>query len=726
MATTWIRLSGRVVASAAALATLTGAVDNPSRTRATLTGTVSRASIDSFDARCIRSGYKVKLDGTWIPAVDLVGDLEIRESRDALVSSCSFGLQGPQWAPLATRKVWTRVPVEVWEINGPPGAEITRLRWTGYVRGCSPAAGGAPTVRVDCGDAGMLYAEQQLCFEVDPLAGMTRGEIVTEAALDVGLTLVDVPDGAEFTKPVQAINDQFGGWLRSFIEPELWWSRFDTDGRLRCWLPTLREAPEAADEVWDWPAGDILEIEVTPPSPSASRYVLRGFGAVHVDELGQSTKKTVVEIEAEYSRKSAVSRQETDGSVTDLGVTPEAAVLRLVQRITDTQVSRGGLVLDQETIEESYYNPRAARQVTDVIGGELDYRSVLIDEAGEYVLWQQERFVEVGRRRISNSYDLTRTQVGSTTKVYGWGLRSQGIQGVEDVAPSVADSYVYGDGSSYFEDAEVYGLREEHIAAREYDTETGHEKLVTTDSYGYRALRAAITPPVAGYYLLADGTAQHELVANWRRYARSEVRPLYHDDGETAGKLETKYAYSVPRQLAGVGFYQFGDFDAPVAVERWTTTDIRREQINVLTTDSWERVTYRDGEEPLVETFSGRPPVPRYLASVWSQLVQEPFELVDEDPTVEAWWGFKREVLSNDNLQGLDEAQRLVAELRARRLAPRVRVRRHQALAELGATIELRAPHQSLRHWALLIESTTRRNLATAAQLGEYVLEVRG
>lgn len=725
MATTWVRLTGRVVASAAAVATLTGAVDNPAVDLATLTGTVSRARVDSVEARCIRSGYKVKLDGSWVPAADLVGELEVTESRDALTATASFGLKGSQWAPLATRTVWTRTPVEIWEINGPPGEELTRLRLAGYVRTCSPSTGPGPVIRVEVGDAGMIYEDQTLCHEIEPLEGLTRGEIVAEMAADLGIVDVDCPAGEVYTKAVQAINTRFGDWLRDFTEPELWWSEFTATGGLRCWRPVLRESPEPADEIWSIADGTLTEVEVEPPRDVPSRYVMRGFGAVHVDELGQETTSSVVEIWSIYAPARALTRQESDGSITDLGLSPHSPVLRLTQRLTDTIVRRGGLVLTQETTEEGYYNPREANKVTDPDNSELDYRTVLIDERGDFVAYSEERWMEKGRRRVTKTYDTTRTQTGETTEVYRWSLRTKGIQGVEDAAPSVFDAFVHGDGVSYSTAVEVYQLAERHVATRTFDATSGRETLVEVDSYGYYAPRAAVDPAVAGFYLLADGTAQIEITANWRQFARTETHPLYHEDGTTAGVFETKSAWLAPRVLDGYGFYSWGDADSVLSSERFQVTEIRREQINVLSTDSWERVTYRDGEEPQREIFSGRVPPPRYLQSPWTQLVQEPIEVVVDDPVLEAWFGFRREVLSNDYVQTLDEAERLVDELRARELAFKVRCRRHQALARIGSTVELRAPHQGLAHRGLVIQATTRRDLATGAQLGEYLLEVR-
>lgn len=721
MATTWVRLTGRVAASAAAVATLVGSVDNPDRERATLVGTVSRAALDSFEARCIRSGYKVKLGGEWIPAADLVGELEISESRDALVSSCSFGLQGPQWAPLATRQTWTRTAVEVWEINGPPGEEITRLRWSGYVRSSSPATGTAPTVKVDCGDAGMLYDEQQLCFEVEPLAGMTRGAIVAEAAAGVGLTALDVPAGAEYTKPVQAINDAFGSWLRAFIEPELWWSGFTADGTLRCWRPVLRAAPEAADEIWDWSAGDIIELEVAPPSPSASRYVLRGFGAVHVDELGFRTETKVIETYKTYSPRIATHIQDDSGALTPMGSTATSPTYMLYRRIVDTQMTRGALLISQETIEHGWFNPRAANRITDGLSGTIVYRTCYVDEDGEFVRNTREQFVELGRTRVFPSYDVDGTRIAEVTQIWRYQRQPAGVSVTPSTDITVDGVFVFSDGVSDVRWYEDYGLAEEHRLEATFD-DAGYESFVTVDSYGYYTPQAALN--AAGFSLRSDGVATAEFSPTWRRFSRSEVEQ-YVSDGVLVGKASTRYGYTIGRMRAGIGPYDYGDFSSVWASERFGAIDGQRETYNTVSSDSWEKVTYSPGTEPKRETFSGRVPSPRWKTSVWTILKQEPFELVVDDPTVEAWWGFRRQVIANDYLQSIDEAARLVEELRARSLATTVRVRRHQALVTLGATIELRAPHHGLCHRALLVELRTRRNLATAAQLGEYVLEVR-
>lgn len=732
------KLSGTVAASGALLGSFTGTVDD-GIAPATFTGTVSRDAIDAYESPCIRTGFRIVLDGEEIPASDLVA-YDHKESLDSAVQFLDFTLVGQQHALLADRRLWTLTPVELYVVNGPPGSEIEELRFTGYVRTASQEGAGAgslrsgsgfgnATTKVSCFDEFGRFAEFALCRELDPLSGYTRGEIVRDFCADAGLTAVDVPDGAVYTKGVQAVNVKLGEFLRPFVEPEGWKLRMrprafvDGGGVLTAWTPALKEAPLAPDDTWDLSRSQSFRIE--PPRDVPSRWVVRGFGAVFVDELGVTTKVNRTEVWDLYAIKVAISEQDSGGSVSPTGASPGAAELRLVQLILDTTVSRGTKTLTQESEEWGWYNPRAAKLETNTGSGGYDYRTVLIDEEGEYVSLPRETFGPISRTRVTYDYDVDDNPTGAFEELFRYYRRTQGVMQVGDSAVSVVGSYVFGDDVSYDASVEHYGLAETHQSTRVFDDETGAEAELVVVSSGYVALRSLIGPGVhSGYYILSNGLGQSEIVANWRQYAETTKRNIV-VDGTLQGTVEIEKTLDTPRVLKDFGTYQWGDYDSNKTEQELLMSSYKRVQYNVISTEVYEKVTREAGKRPVRETLSGRVPQPRYKSSAWTYLAQQPIELVIDDPAAEEFFGFRREVVQNDGIQDLDEARRVVRNRRERALCYRVTVGRNESHNRIGSTVLLKHPDWGLLHRGLMTEAATHRNRPQPVQTGTYTFEVQ-
>lgn len=715
------RLSGTVVASGDRPGTFVGTVDN-GETPATFVGTVSLSLVNAYGATCIRTGYRIVLNGVEIPDADLVS-FDLKESLDSSITFLDFVLVGPQYAVLANRQTWTITPVELYVVNGPPGSEREELRFTGYVR---TGREEGSTVKVSCYDELGRFSEFALCHEIEPLAGMTRGAIVRELCADAGLTAVDVPDGAVYTKGIQAKNVKLIEFLRPFVEPEGWKLRSvprafdDGGGVLTAWSPALKLAPQAADDVWDLSRSQSIRLE--PPSGVPSRWVLRGYGAVFVDELGQQTKTQVTEVWDLYAPKVAIFQQDTAGVITSTGFDPLSASLRMVQRLVDTTVSRGGKVLLRESTEWGWYNRRAAKAYTNPPG--YGYLNVFIDEEGEYVTSPRESFLQVSLNRVIYAYDINGNATGATEELSRYFRRTMGVMNPNDGGTSVVTAYVYGDDDSYYDRYERYGLAESHVTTRTFDAATGAEAQVITKSWGYVSPRSAIGPETwVGGYVRSNGIGQINLVANWQQYAEKTTRNII-SDGTLQGTLEIEKRFDTARILKDFGAYQWGEYDSNSAFEQLMISGTRKVQFNVLSSETYEKVTREAGKPPVRETLTGRVPQPRYKASAWTYLAQQPIELIVDDPVAEAFFGFKRETVQNDSIQSLEEAERVVRNRRARALAYRVTVARNESHLRLGSTVFLKHPDHSLAHRGLMVEANTRRSRPQPSQTANYTFEV--
>jgi len=663
----------------------------------------------------------VKLDGAWVDPAELAGPVEIQETLDSPVVRASFGLIGPAWSALATEKVWTLTPVEIWWNTGAPGDVVLEQRFDGYVRTCQQAEGG-PAVKVECQDAiTAKYGGYDLCHEVEPFAGLTRGEIVREVCLDAGLSAVDCPDGAVWQKGLFTDSKKLFEFLREFIAPEGWKMRVARDGSaLELWRPELLAPPIPADD--EWGLTRIEKIQIEPPRDVPSRWVIRGLGAVTVDELGQVTTTTVTKVYDIYAPKRAVSRQETNGSITDLGVTAYPSSLRLVTQIVDEKTERGGRPVRQVTYEWGWYNPRAAQYQANPAGGTYDPLQVYIDEDGEFVLWSEEKFCGVGRRTQEWVWNDDRENTASTVTVKRWFGRLTGSSNPTYYPlPSNYSAYVWGDGESYNAAAEEYGDADEVVVTREFDAATGAVFRETEETWGYYARGMAVDGTVNAN-IRYSGRAQLTSPANWNLYRRKILTNLIAADGTLEGQIEQVRGYKVHPSPAGA--YDWGDFQSSDWVEQWRTIFYKLTQFNVISEDQYEEVTWSSEGGRQARVLTGRVPSPGYRASAWTELRQAPIEVASDDATLEAWFGFRRRILQNDYVQTLEEARDLLEREKARELSWKLTIDRAEAIAEVGQTILVRHPEHGLARRGMVTEVRARREPRTGEASATYRIEV--
>jgi len=714
------RLSGYVTAGGST-GILSGVVVNALWPERTLAGTVAFGRWHAYEGACIHAGVLVKLDGAWVDPAELAGPVEIQETLDSPVVRASFGLIGPAWSALATEKVWTLTPVEIWWNTGAPGDVVLEQRFDGYVRTCQQAEGG-PAVKVECQDAiTAKYGGYDLCHEVEPFAGLTRGEIVREVCLDAGLSAVDCPDGAVWQKGLFTDSKKLFEFLREFIAPEGWKMRVARDGSaLELWRPELLAPPIPADD--EWGLTRIEKIQIEPPRDVPSRWVIRGLGAVTVDELGQVTTTTVTKVYDIYAPKRAVSRQETNGSITDLGVTAYPSSLRLVTQIVDEKTERGGRPVRQVTYEWGWYNPRAAQYQANPAGGTYDPLQVYIDEDGEFVLWSEEKFCGVGRRTQEWVWNDDRENTASTVTVKRWFGRLTGSSNPTYYPlPSNYSAYVWGDGESYNAAAEEYGDADEVVVTREFDAATGAVFRETEETWGYYARGMAVDGTVNAN-IRYSGRAQLTSPANWNLYRRKILTNLIAADGTLEGQIEQVRGYKVHPSPAGA--YDWGDFQSSDWVEQWRTIFYKLTQFNVISEDQYEEVTWSSEGGRQARVLTGRVPSPGYRASAWTELRQAPIEVASDDATLEAWFGFRRRILQNDYVQTLEEARDLLEREKARELSWKLTIDRAEAIAEVGQTILVRHPEHGLARRGMVTEVRARREPRTGEASATYRIEV--
>ncbi|HVF61680.1 MAG TPA: hypothetical protein VNJ70_17880 [Thermoanaerobaculia bacterium] len=695
----------------------------------TLVGTVSRDVVESVDGPSIHYGWKVKLAGEWIPEEDLVGPLELEESIDAVPRTASFGLAGHSYSILRTIRTWTRTPVEIWTGSGRPDNFREELRLKGYVVTADQADGHEPVLRIRCGDQAVLFDRHETCDEVPPDAGLRRDEILASVLAGAGITQVDLVPGAPYNRPLFTGNTPLFSFAAAWGEPEGWAYEFRTDDTFASYVPRLKLPPEAPDHVWT--LDDILELEPAPPRDVASRWIIRATGAVFVDEHGLEVEVTRTELKALKLIERAVQRQNADGSISELFPPAEGEQLRTVQIVEDQRSRRGGLDVFQVTREWGWYNPPAAKLRS---GGDSDgpvggyyFAIAYITGGGAFVAWPLEAFVQTGERRRTPVHDVNGTLHTATADTFAWYRKTMAVKETDSATFNVVNAGVADDDESYFpfqQAGAFLTLEEFGLKQRDVDTFTyGPQGAVVTEtqkSFGWVSPRT----PVSGnpWYVLASGAGQKELVAGWRQFSERQVTDLLTKDGRLAGTTQAVYTYTSPHQVAGS--YDYGDYHSNYDQQRFGLTQTEIKQFNQLSESAYEEVTYSSDQPRLARIIPGRLPMPRYKGSVWTRLVQQPIELVVDDPVLEDWFGFRRQVFTSEYVQSLDEASALLQRKRRRELAFKHAVRRLRTNARRGDTVLVIDPRHGIADRCLIAKVHETWDLAPrTAVIGRYDLE---
>jgi hypothetical protein len=717
-------------------ATFTTTVDAPGWSDWSFVSTVGVARVQQYEGAgeaTVYVGCRVKLNDAWVPDDDLVGPVEIDRALDNPMATAKFGLMGPAYAPAATSAVWARTPVEIWRYMGRAAAVAEECIFAGYVLGCAVDEASPCVLRLDCGDRAAAAEAQELCVELDPLQGLTRGAIVREVLADVGVTEIVCPDGAVYDKGVQAIGERPWPWLAQFVEPEGWRMAYRPGSTtLEVWRPQLVAADEPAHATWTPSLWE--RITVTPPDPSPSRWVIRGTSALSVDEIGITTTTTETVISRTYSPARATQQQDSAGAITSTGLSALPAVERVVTRIVDEVAKRGTRLMHQFTTEWGWKNVAAAKYRTPnsepdgPVGAGYYYVPALIDDQGRYVCWRQEKFVVVGQRFQQPTYDSDGDIVTFETRVLGWYRRLRAVKTASSSSLDVALTYVGDDDQSYAEVSawssawgraiEGFGLLERSLVGYDYAANEGPVVREVQDSYAYRPI-GATTDSTAGDYVRFDGEGQTELTVSWRRWQRRTVDHLLSADYLERGVIETTEEYDHPRKADGE--YAWGDHFSSWTEERFVVTDRRNTAYNLLGEDTFEEVvTDSEGTRPPRKIF-GKLPLPRFRLSPWTSLVQAPIEQIVLDDVALALWGPSRETLDHPHILDNAEAVAVVNRRRERRLRHHYEVELPIQPVDLGDTVELRAPSVRVTHRCLVWGVRERYDGADAS--ASYTLE---
>lgn len=689
------------VAAPASAPAVASAVIVGSGAVATASATVARSLRDSYDSPWIGTRVSVVIDGVAVLPDELDGPVTIVETLGRPVSA-SLGLLGARWSASRTVRTWTRVPVVLTLWQGTPTASSERVYHL-LVRTCKERhTEGGPAIALELGDQWALVDRYLLCHEVPPLSGLTTGAIVSALCAAAGVTVV-CPPGRPYYAPLQAINQRLLAALEPLFEREGWAPVF-RGSTLHVVPVSTIPAPLPPDHVWT--AADLYSLTSAPPVDPPSRHVVRGQGVRYVDEAGIEVTTTVTEVRAPYSPRVAVSVQGLDGSLSATGAVAAEPEVRVVSWVEVTQRTSGGKLLDLTTRERAWYNPAAAVLTSGSSPGTgagpdgWGYAVAYVDADGAYRAWPVERFVEVSLQRQVPEYSETGSVLRQVTDAHRWNrrLRASRTDADPPAVPTIAHTAVGDDDQSYAPRSsgggvillEEYELAERHETTFDYGA-AGAVLSETQDSYGYRALSAAVDGAV-GNYVRYDGTGQTTLEATWGLVEQQVRGHVVSTDGHLRGTLTRRFGYQLPTKADGEYDLGNGERSARTAAT-WGLIDSTSEQFTAVGSTQVQADTLQAGRRE-TRLLVGPAPLARFEDSPWTSLVTEPIELIQDDDTVASWFGVSAETIDNPAVQSLDEAEGVALRRRAERLATVFDFERPDTPAEVGETVLLVWPGQ--------------------------------
>ncbi len=724
-------LSGRLqAASGGSRLEITGHLVNDQAAVLLVSDTLGNTLQTSYESPVLRSGWRARLHGQWIDPARLGSVLTLEDDLDSHLRQGGLELQGPEWSPLRTLTSWTRTtPWEIFFYTGAPGLELEEKQLHGFPM---PTQSYRATEfdlagQLSLGDSSLLVDEAELCLEVPPLSGFTRGEIIRAAASAVGIPRVDVPDGAIYQGPISVSGRRFYDWLKEFSLPEGWhWRTRPEDDTLEAYTADLKEAPLAPDAVWTSEALESLEIS-TPRNP-ANQLVVRGFRTV------QGSGETTVEVQRTevrslYAPEVAAFRQHTDGTTTATGFDSGPEVLRPTSVVEVETTKQGNRLTRQVTRQWGFHNPAAGALRTpgssEADGPQDGYypTAVYLTANGEPVAYQREQFVQTGESIVVPSYDDAGSQTGQLEYLYRWHVIPHGVKDQNGLWEPVV--LVGGDGGSYVkadtatQRVEFYGLAQQIQRQMTYGPSGAVLSELTRQS-AYVSIEAAIGSD--GAWELANGKAQLGKQANFGLASEQQVINTLSSSGNLAGSLRTLKGYRALRRASGP--FDYGDSQSSESKAKFRLVETESTSYTVLGDSTFEQVTTGADGIPKRDLKQGQPPLPRYQSSVWTQLQRQPVEWVLDCPALAALFGDRSEVLSTDYIQSLEEAEAVARRLHRRGAAHTLTLTRAATPVEVGQTVELSHQIANLARRGLVVARSQRRDAETGEATATYRLEV--
>lgn len=709
---------------------LPGQLNNPAAVVLPLPGTLTQGL--QATAPVTIAGWRLKIGESWLDPQDLGPTLEIQDSLETHLTTATLTLHGPHHSAFRTLTSWTRwEPLELWLVRGRPGAVRHELALKGYLLPPSRQRlqdQAELSVSLQVGDLSLLTDRHELCYELPPGAGLTLGGILRQLCALAGEAHVSIPEGPLWHGPVLLSNARLFDVLQAAGAPQGWhWRRSpgSTEGQLEAFTAPLKKPPQAPD--FRWSLGHPIEsLEIETPTDPPSRLQVRGSRTVTVEEGGVTTELQRTEVKSLYAPKVATHRQTEGGTLEPTGWEPAPEELRLTSVLEVETRRQGDRTLSQHVRQNGYFNPGAAQLRTRRFGepeGPLDgYHPAesLVDVDGNHVSWSTEELTPTGEQFITHTYG-PEGLVETCQDLSTWHSVIRSVK--TDEGTWRLGVLVGGDGISYHQEGPGHQIQRfgqaQQIKTRYTYGPQGAVVLEHQQVFGYVARKAALG--TANAEEVADGTAIVGSEAQWGLVGETHVLNSVDESGRLLGTLRTRRGYKVLQRIGGS--HDFGDVQSSETRAQFRTLEVESVRYNVLNESTYETITTGPNGIPQITTHSGRPPIPRYQLSPWTQLRQQPLAHVLHCDFLERLFGPSTQTVQSPWVQSPEDAQAWAQRLHRQAAARTVRVTGPETAAAPGHTVHLQVPALGLDHRLRVRGRTRTTNRLTGEATATYVLE---
>lgn len=685
-------------------------------------GVLSDAVVRSYDDPVVAYGCRVVLDGNDVTSDLVESDVGILRELDRS-DACEITLQGSQYSFLNSRKLWTRVSLQVFFSQKNPNTLPTEeLIFDGFVWTGTQVSLNVFSCQAYV--AGNTAFNNKVCFELDPGVDRTRGSILRELAIASGFDSADIPDGAVYSKPLQ-VDQSFRDIALSFGEPEGWHFRV-SGGALESYV--IRRGKPQPDHKWNANISIGIDgVNLVPPEEVASTWIFRGQFSVNIGGEEEETTETFSNTAKGFFNPQTLSKQDSNGVITPrdfaLGA-PYGSFLefRIIKQLTTTIVRLGSRVIRQEEVEFAWINPRSAQYRTASSGPgpqNANFVDTFIDQFGNHVVNSSAQFVMVLKRIEFFTYDDNGTLISSRIQSFEYHTITKAV--ANDSQQEITGVLVGDDLQSYDRNGPKlfqisdFGLAAEYFVTHTYDDETGRRISEVQSSFAHYSVR---THSVVGFRLF-NGTFQKDLVASFIEVETHFTDNLSDNSSLKVGEVRSTQEYFASDSVLGA--FDYGDRNSDFEEEVFVTTKIEADSFNAFTENDFMKVEYANLRRRS-QNFPGRPPTMLHRASVWTQYASAPMESLLQDDVVESLFGRGFEIVNLEHVQNQNELDFVLERRRARAFSFIIEFERHETVALIGDDVLITDVEQGHLVRGIIIAERIRRQRSIS--LAEYTIEI--
>lgn len=319
-----------------------------------------------------RIGVEIRVGGVAVPASEILGAVTVDHAMDSHAQSGTFsiGLRNPDGYfgnPLDTHApAFGTSPIDIYgKFWTASGDRLIPILTNGVVHSFSRKTSGGRQESYAILDGVGRVDHLTVTLSIPAGSGLRRDEIAQRIANQLGIDETLFAACGQVYRVVEYVD----------ADPvRAWQTLMDVEGRSIFMVPDgylVNPSWGASGEgpLWTWAERDIIAggMDDQGPSDVVTDVTLTGTQQILHDPQeatgGSGTKSTTITVSSLYQPVSAAYIQAGDCSVTALSAVPDDQRIQVISKTVSSTESRGGEVVTEETITESWRITEATRYV---------------------------------------------------------------------------------------------------------------------------------------------------------------------------------------------------------------------------------------------------------------------------------------------------------------------------------------------------------------------------